>query len=313
MNIYKIKKNQNRINTKTGIDNTVSTKSNIVLNIIFLFYTFICVFPLCLLFSMSITEEKTLLSEGAEVIPQKISFLAYEFLFNDFMKVARAYGVTITVTLIGTLFCVFITAAYAYPLSRRDFPYKRIFSVFVLITMVFSGGMPPFYLIYTRVLDIDNTLFALILPFLFNGFYMFVIRTFFIKNVHPAIIDSARIDGAGELRIFFKIVLPISKPVLATVALFTTILYWNDWFNALLFITDQNLYPIQFLMQKAMLQQNIIRQFAFRANAELIRFDVPGEGIRMAMAIVGMGPIVIAYPFFQKYFIKGLTIGSIKG
>lgn len=227
---------------------------------------------------------------------------------------ANAYKVSIGITVVGTLLSVLLMALYAYPLSRKDYPYRNVFTFFLFFTMLFNGGIVSRYMIYTQTLHLKDSYLALILPLLIVPFNVIIMRTFFQSTIHPALIESARIDGAGELRIFLRIVLPLSLPVLATMALFSTINYWNDWFNALLFINKEHMYPIQFLMLRVLKDVQYIRENLTIAaqNPELLK-NLPNESLQMALAFIAMGPILIVYPFFQKYFVKGLTVGAVKG
>ncbi|WP_331710602.1 carbohydrate ABC transporter permease [Paenibacillus elgii] len=209
-----------------------------------------------------------------------------------------------------------IMAMYAYPISRRDFPHKNVFSFFMFFTMLFNGGLVPWYLVYTQMLNFKNTLLALILPLLVSAFFVLMLRTFFSGTIPPALIESAKIDGAGEFRIFAQIILPLSLPVLATVSLFQTLNYWNDWFTSLVFITGSKNVNLQYLMYKTMLDIQFLTsntQALQAINQSGGGLNLPTETVRMAMAVLGIGPIVFAYPFFQKYFVKGLTVGAVKG
>lgn len=295
--------------------NSINKTSNIILNFTFLVYSLVCILPIFLLVSISLSDKTTLLTNGYSILPEKLSFVAYEFLFKDSKILINAYMVTIFITIVGTLLTVLLTVLYAYPISRKDFPFRKFFTHFILITMLFSGGLVPFYLVYTRIFQFKDTPLALILPLMTNAFWILVTRTFFSENIPDAVIESARIDGAGELRIFYRIVLPLSLPLLATIALFTTFSYWNDWFNGLLFINKEKLEPLQLVMMKALLNVEFIKQQSGASSdlAKSAQANIPSESLRMAMAVLGVGPIIIVYPFFQKYFISGLTIGSVKG
>ncbi|WP_331436829.1 carbohydrate ABC transporter permease [Gordoniibacillus kamchatkensis] len=233
----------------------------------------------------------------------------------DAQAIAKGYGISILVTVLGSLLGLLITALFAYPLSRRDFSLRNFFSFYVFFTMLFNGGLVPWYLVYTKMFDLRDSIFALIVPnLLMSAFFVLMMRTFFQTTIHPSIIESASIDGAGELRIFFRIVLPLSLPVLATIGLFYVLGYWNDWFNSLVFMNDSDKVNLQYLMYKTMMNlQFLVANAQNNTNASAEIAKIPNETIRMAMCIVGMGPIVLAYPFFQKYFVKGLTIGAVKG
>jgi putative aldouronate transport system permease protein len=277
-------------------------------------YVAVTLIPLLLVFMVSITDERALTLNGYSLFPEKISFTAYSYLFNDSHIILNAYGVTIAVTVTGTLVGLFLTALYAYPISRKDFPFRKILTLYVFITMLFNGGLVPWYLVYTNLLGINNSLVSLIVPgLLMGGFNIIIMRTFFTTTIPPALIECAQIDGAGELRIFFQIILRLSLPVLATIGLFTTLAYWNSWYNSLIFISDQSKYTLQYLLNKTLLDIQIILSSPGNANKSQLLALTPTETVRMAMAVIGTGPIILAYPFFQKYIIQGLTIGAVKG
>jgi putative aldouronate transport system permease protein len=272
------------------------------------------ILPLILVFMVSITDETTIIRDGYSFFPNKISFSAYNYLFLDSMTIVRAYGVTIFVTVVGTLVGLFITALIAYPISRRDFPYRKGLSFFIFFTILFNGGLVPWYLVFTQLLNVKDNIWSLILPgLLLNGFFVLIMRTFFETSVPSEVIESAYMDGAGEFRIFFQIVLRLSTPVLATIGLFYTLNYWNDWFNSLVFLTNSKVYSLQYLLNKILLDIQFLSRNTQNNNASQIIAALPTQTVRMAMAIIGIGPIVLAYPFVQKYFVKGLTVGAVKG
>lgn len=292
----------------------ISKKADFVLNIIMILCTIACVLPLIIVFSASITDEKTVTMYGYSLIPRKFSLEAYKYVFKNIMVVIRAYGVTLFVTIVGSAISLVITALYAYPISRKDFKYRKTFTFIVFLTMLFNGGLVPWYMVYVNVLHINDTIFALILPYLITPLYVLIMRTFFMNTIPEGIIEAARIDGAGEFQTFVKIVLPLSKPVLATIGLFNTLTYWNDWYSPLLFVNDEKLFSLQYLMYRV---DKAIMYLSNNAgsinNATQIMANLPSQTARMAMAVIAIGPIILAYPFFQKYFVEGLTIGSIKG
>ncbi|MDF2922128.1 MAG: sugar transporter permease [Paenibacillaceae bacterium] len=297
----------------------VSRGTNLAINIFFSFYTIMCLLPIVLIIMISITDEKTVLINGYSFFPEKFSLSAYRFLLEDWRQITRSLGVSLIVTVVGTAASLLIMALYAYPISRRDFPHRNIFSFIIFFTMLFNGGLVPWYLVYTQLLDLKNTLASLILPLLVSGFFVLMMRTFFSTTIPLELLEAAKIDGAGESLIFVRIVLPLSLPVLATVALFQTVNYWNDWFLSLVFITGQTgkeQVSLQFLMYRTMLDIQFLSSNTSAAqglsqSGGLV--NIPTETVRMAMAVLGIGPIVLAYPFFQRYFIKGLTIGAVKG
>ncbi|MDC7235884.1 MAG: carbohydrate ABC transporter permease [Spirochaetales bacterium] len=290
----------------------ITIPSKILINLIFIIVSLICIVPFILVISVSITDESIIMREGYRLIPSVVNLSAYEYLFTDINQIVRSYMISIIVTASGTLLSLILTAMYAYPLYRKDFPFRKFFAFFIFFTMLFNGGLVPFYIMYTQVLNLRNNLFALIMPFLLNPFFVIIMRTYFTQNIPDSVIESAILDGAGELRILTKIILPLAMPVFATIGLFVTIIYWNDWFMSLLFISKNENISIQYYMYKTMLNiQFMLNNPQAAAMAGSIK--IPSETIRMAMAVVGIGPIVIAYPFFQRYFVKGLTVGAIKG
>ena len=295
--------------------NLISRPSDTILNIIFIIYSLICILPLFLVLSVSFSDELSIAKNGYSFIPQKFSLTAYSYLFLNAKGILNAYGVTIFVTVVGSVLSVIIIALYAYPLSRRDFKYRNTFTFLVFITMIFSGGLVPWYLVCTRVLHLQNTIGALIVPYLMNGWYVLIMRTFFSTTIPESIIEAAKIDGAGEFRIFAVVVLPLAKPAIATIALFNTLFYWNDWWLPLMLINDDKFVNLQYIMYRITTNIQYLTQLAPNAAAQSGNTiaQMPSETARMAMCILSIGPVIIAYPFFQKYFVKGLTIGGVKG
>ncbi|WP_274649156.1 carbohydrate ABC transporter permease [Paenibacillus humicola] len=286
------------------------------INVFFVIYSIMCIVPLLLIISVSFSDEKGVLTNGYRFLPEKFSLAAYQFLYKDVGQIAYSYGISITVTVVGTVLSMLIIALYAYPISRSHFPHAKFFTFFVFFTLLFSGGLVPWYLVYVQLLELKDTLWALIMPLLMSSFWVLIVRTFFKETIPGAVIESAKIDGAGELRIFLRIVLPLSMPVMATVALFQTLTYWNDWFLSLVFITNDHNISVQYLLYKMLANIQYLSSNP-TAAAEIAKaggmFNFPSETVRMALVIVGVGPIVFAYPFFQKYFIRGLTVGAVKG
>lgn len=296
--------------------NDLHWSASLFIHIFFIFYSLFCIIPLILIISVSFSSEQSVVVNGYRFIPEKWDLAAYQFIFKDLGQIASSYSVSITVTVVGTVLSMFVIALYAYPISRPDFPHARIFTFFVFFTMLFNGGLVPWYLVYTQMLHLKDTLWALIMPYIVAAFFVLITRTFFITTIPKEVVESAKIDGAGELRIFLKIVLPLSLPVMATVALFQALTYWNDWFLSLVFITGNELISVQFLLYKMLANIQFLASNP-TAAAEIAKaggfFNFPSQTIRMAMVIVGVGPIVFAYPFFQQFFVRGLTVGAIKG
>ncbi|WP_240547912.1 carbohydrate ABC transporter permease [Paenibacillus lignilyticus] len=293
----------------------VSTKSNIILNIIFILYGCLCLLPILLVVGVSFSDEKSIALHGYKLIPEKFSLSAYKYLWFDIHSIIAAYGISILVTVVGTIAGIMMTALFAYPLSRKDFHFRGFFSFFIFFTMIFSGGLVPWYLVYTNLLHLKDTIFALIVPgLLMNAFYVIIMRTFFQTTIHPSIIESATMEGAGEGRILVQIVVPLSLPVFATIGLFYSLGYWNGWYNSLIFINNDDIINLQYMMYKVLMNLQFLlanAQAGGPSSTEIA--NLPSESVRMAMCIVGTGPMVFAYPFFQKYFVKGLTVGAVKG
>ena len=270
--------------------------------------------PFLLIIMASFTEEKTLIQFGYSFFPRKLSLGAYSYLFTHASTITRAYCVSIGVTCAGTALSLLLTTMMAYPMSRKDFKYRNVLAFIVFFTMLFSGGIVPAYIMWAKVLQVTNTYAGLIFPtYLLGAFNVLLVRNYFMSNIPPALIESAQIDGAKEFTIFFKIVLPLSTPVLITIGLFTGLAYWNDWINALYYITNPQFYGIQNLLIYIM---NNIQFITSGDGARLLgnnAVQVPTAGIRMAMAVVGILPIVVIFPFFQKYMTEGIVMGAVKG
>ncbi|RUS43278.1 carbohydrate ABC transporter permease [Cohnella sp. AR92] len=294
----------------------ISTPANTAINVFFWIYSAICIIPLVLVLVVSFTDEKTVLLHGYSLFPHKLSLSAYDFLLNDWLNVVRSYGISILVTVVGTIVSLLVMAMFAYPISRRDFKHRGLFSFLMVFTILYNAGLVPFYMMYTQYLHLQNSILALMIPYIVQAFFVLVLRTFFTNSVPVELIESAKIDGAGEWRIFAQIVLPLSLPVLASVGLLCTLNYWNDWWLSMLFINDNVHINIQYRMYKALQDLQFLSSNSTAYAAILAQnpnFQLPSETVRMAMAVVGIGPIVFAYPFFQRYFVQGLTVGAVKG
>ncbi|MBE5039160.1 carbohydrate ABC transporter permease [Ructibacterium gallinarum] len=289
-------------------------KSNLILNIIFAIMFVVTVFPILLTISISLTDSRAIMDHGYSIWPETFSTEAYRYIFKTPETILRAYAVTIFVTVVGATLSTLIISLYSYALSRKDFKGRKVLTFYVFITMLFNGGTVAWYIVCTSLYHLSNTVWSMILPYLMNTWYIIIMRTFFQTSVPVSIIESGKLDGAGEWRIFFELVIPIAVPGIATIALFQTLNYWNDWWLPIMFIVKPELYNLQFLLQRMMQNiQQLNENAKYMANASEQLMNVPTDGARMALCIVAMGPILIVYPFFQKYFIQGLTIGSIKG
>jgi putative aldouronate transport system permease protein len=273
------------------------------------------IIPLIILLASSFSSEASIMREGYSFIPKDFSFEAYSYLLDNSSGILRAYGITVFVTVVGTFVSLSMTSLLAYALSRRDLPYRNVFAFIVFFTLLFNGGLVPTYLVYTQIFDLKNTIWALIVPgLLMSGFNVLLMRTFFMTSIPEPVIESARIDGAGEFRTYFSIILPLSLPVMATIGLLQTITYWNDWFNGLIFITEPSLFSIQNILNRMLSDiQFLASNSNLGSNMSQAASQIPTTGVRMAIAVIGVLPILVAYPFFQKYLVKGIALGSVKG
>ncbi|MEK5061423.1 carbohydrate ABC transporter permease [Paenibacillus sp. FSL H7-0326] len=276
-------------------------------------FSLFCLIPFVLLISASFTDQEEIIAHGYSFIPRDFSIDAYTYLLDRGSDIARAYGITIFVTVVGTAASVAISALLAYPLSRSVTPHRTLIMFLVFFTMLFHGGLVPSYLVYTQLFHVKNTIFALIIPgLLMNGFYVMMMRTFFQSTIPPALVEAAQIDGAGEFRTLWNVVLPLSTPVMATIGLFSCIMYWNDWQLGMIYITDPKLFSIQNLLNRIMQDIQFINTNMSSQAADVSQ-NMPTDSVKMAIAVIGVLPILIAYPFFQKYFIKGIMVGAVKG
>ena len=273
-----------------------------------------CIFPILLLFMSSITSENSLLKNGYSIFPKEFGFDAYKYLWFSRAKIVRAYAMTIAATAVGTLSSVTITTLLSYPLSRKNLPGRNFFAFFLFFTMLFNGGMIPSYMMWTQTFHIKDSFWALIMPsLLLSGFAVIMMRTYFSTNIPDNIVEAAMIDGASELKILLHIVIPMSKPIISTVGLMTALAYWNDWLNGLYYLTKRtDLYTIQNLLNRLISSADFLRNN--QANSMIAaNIQVPSVGVRMAIAVIAIIPILLIYPFFQKGFVKGIVIGGVKG
>lgn len=288
---------------------------NIISNSVLIIITLACILPFLLLIISSFTDDSVIVKYGYSFFPKIWSLYAYDYLWKQAAYLLNAYSITVIVTVIGTAVGLSIASMLAYALSRPDLPYKNLLMFFVVMTLLFNGGLVPTYLVYTQIFHVKNTLWGLIAPsLLMNGFNVLLMRSFFVTNIPVEILEAAQIDGCREMRIFLKIVLPLSMPILATIGLLLAVTYWNDWFNGLIYMTEPNLFSIQNVLNRILLDIQFLQNNASMAKyAEGAMAKIPSTTIRMSIAVVGALPILIAYPFFQKYFVKGITIGVVKG
>ncbi|MFX3631528.1 MAG: carbohydrate ABC transporter permease [Candidatus Pristimantibacillus sp.] len=288
---------------------------NLFWNVVVALVAFACIMPFVFTIIISLTDEKTLTLNGYSFWPEKWSLSAYSYLLEDSAQMMNSFLVSILITVLGVILSLLLILPYSYAISRPEFAYRKLFTFAAFLTMLFNAGLVPFYMMVTQVLHLKDTIWALILPLSVNAFYIIVMRTFYRTTIEEGMIEAAKIDGAGDFSIFVRMVLPISLPGIATIGLFSALAYWNDWFNAMLFIDKPELTPLQYMLSR--IQNNL--QYLLENTDSLSTSDatlianLPQETIRMAMVVVATAPIVLAYPFFQRFFIQGLTVGSIKG
>ncbi|WP_251388280.1 carbohydrate ABC transporter permease [Mediterraneibacter agrestimuris] len=282
--------------------------------IVFILTALAVLIPMLLLVIASFTDNDILNRAGYSFFPEKWSLDAYKFLFTQSTSIIRSIGVSIVVTTVGTTMGLFFTMMLAYALSRDELPGRRAMMFFVVFTLLFNGGMVPTYFMYVNYLHVKNTMWGLLLPnLLVNGFNVLLMRTYFRNNVPKELLESARIDGAGEVKSFFHIVLPISTPILATIGMLIGVNYWNDWYNGMLYVTDPELFSMQSFLNKIMMDIQFLSQTAGTSDANSIVANIPSGSVRMAMAFIATIPVVVIFCFVRKYFAKGLTVGSVKG
>ncbi len=270
--------------------------------------------PFVLLFVSSFTDENVLITYGYSFFPRKLSLESYAYIFKHADTIFRAYGVTILVTVIGTAVNTLLTVLLAYPLSLQGLPGKRALTFYVFFTMLFNGGLVPTYMLYANYLNIKNTIWALIVPgFLLSAMNVLLMRTYMVTSIPSALYEAASIDGASQFTVFAKIVLPLSKPIMVTLGIFSALGYWNDWTNALYYVTDKNMYSIQSLLNKMLTDMQVLNSGTFAGVGTAEAASIPSTGVRMAIALVAMLPLIVTFPFLQKYFQKGIALGAVKG
>lgn len=292
---------------------SISPSTNFILNVLMVVCAIITLVPFYIIVITSITSEQSLVQNGYRLWPLEFSFNAYTYLFREGSIVITAYRNTIISTVAGTVLTLTLVTLYAYPLSRPNFRFSTFFTFFNFFVMLFGGGLVAYYMVMRQILQIQNTIWALFLPSSFNPFWVFVLRTYIKTNVPDELIEAARIDGANEWRILLQIVMPLSVPGLATIGLFSAIGMWNNFFNVLLLIDRAELYNLQYMIYSTLNNIRFLLENASRMQGVINLSELPSQTFRMAMAVVTIGPIILAYPFFQRYFVRGLTIGAIKG
>lgn len=298
-----------------GVISKQEKAAQIVMHLIFIFICLLVIVPFLLIFMSSITEELSLVRNGYRFWPEAFSLKAYEYIFRSSNALLHSYLISMFITLFGTALGLILATLLAYPLSRPEFKIRNILSFLIFFTMLFNGGLVSSYIMWTRYLDIKDTIWALIFPgLLVNAFNVILMKNYFKANIPNELLEAARIDGAGEFKIFFRIVLPLSQPILATVGLFIAINYWNDWQNGLYYISKRTeLFSLQNYLNRILTDLQFLNSSANKVASFTQGTVMPATSVRMALAVVGVVPIMILYPFFQKYFVKGITIGAVKG
>ena len=297
---------------KTEARNLISKKTNFVFNVVLLVGCILTILPLWIILVASISSEVALTTYGYRLWPVEFSLNAYTYLFREGSVMITAYKNTLIATVTGTLLSTLTVGLYAYALSRRDFKFRKFFTFFSFFTMLFSGGMVSYYNLCRSFLGLKNTVWALFLPLSFSAYWVIIMRTFYNSNVPEEVIESARIDGSGEWRTLIQIVAPLAIPGYATVALFSAVGLWNDFRQCLLLNDSSEFYNLQYTIYQTMSNLRFLKENASKMGGVNVS-NLPAETFRMAMAVVTVGPIILADPFFQKYFIKGLTVGAVKG
>lgn len=285
----------------------MASLEKVFVHTILIIFGLLCLIPMVLIISVSFSDEIEIAKHGYRLWPVGFTTFAYDYILQKPGQVLQSYFITIVITVVGTSLGLLVSSLLAYAMSRKDFKYRKILSFYVFFTLLFNGGMVPFYILVTRYLGLKDNILALILPYVVVAWFVLILRTSFAQ-LPVEIMEAARIDGAGEWRIFFQIAVPLSKPVLATIGLFYILRYWNDWFLALLFMNDPDYYPLQYLLY--VLMQNIN---TLASNPQTVNMPIPVQSARMAMAVLAFGPALFSFLLVQKYFVRGLTIGALKG
>ncbi len=284
----------------------------IIIYLVLAIIAIMCIMPFLLVLSGSVTLESDIVAYGYRLWPKHFDLTSYKVLFLDIGTILNGYKISIFVTVVGTFLGLLVCSMLAYPLSRKCLKYRKAISVYTIVTMLFNGGMVPWFIVCVRFLHLKNNLPALIVPYLANAWYVFLLRNYF-QTIPEEMHESAKIDGAGELTIFTQIVLRLSTPVLSTVGLFIALMYWNDWWLGIMLIDKSDLQPLQLLLRSIVSNVTFLRSSPNAARMAELSQAIPSEGVKMATCIITIGPIVFLYPFLQKYFVKGIMIGAVKG
>ena len=289
------------------------TLFNVLAYILTSILTLLCLLPFLTIISGSFTDNETILTKGYRLIPLKFSSAAYSTIFTYPRDILSAYRVTAVNTVVGTAVGLFLISMTGYVLSQKIFKYRNVVSFLIYFTSIFGGGLIPWYIVYVKILNLKDSYAALCIPGLMSPFLIILMRTFIANNLPDALVESARIDGAGHFNIFLKIALPVCKPALATIGLFLAIGYWNDWYLSSIFISTPQKYELQYYLYNMINGSESLTQLAANASISANTSSMPTETVKLAMAVLATGPVILFYPFVQKYFVQGITVGAVKG
>lgn len=285
---------------------------SMVFTLVFIILCAAVLYSFLIVLGSSLSSQRDLKQYGFRAIPHALSLEAYKRIFSDLKTILQAYGITILTTVVGTLLGVAFTASIGYVISRDDYPYRRGLGFFCYFTMLFSGGLVPTYMLVVNWLGLKNSIWAIILPGCVSVWNIMLMKSYF-KSLPTSLIEAAKIDGLSEIGIFFKIVIPLSKPAIATIALFFALSFWNQWYNSMLYTDTRELVSLQYMLMKIMKSLEFLNSDAARLGMVITDPNIPSQNARMAMCIVAAGPILVVFPFFQKYFVKGINVGAMKG
>lgn len=295
--------------------NAVSRPVEAIFHLIMIVFCLACIIPFIFVVIISFSSKESIREIGYSFVPQSWAFDAYNYVFKLGDQLWRSYFNSFLITVVGTILTLLVTGLYAYALFRKDFKYRTFFTFFCFFTMIFGGGLAPTYVICKQVLGLHDSYAAIIIPMLLNPFNIIIMRTFFQSSIPNDLIDAAAIDGSGEYYTLFRIIVPITKPGIATVGLLSALAYWNEWFIPMLYVRDSRYIPLQYLLQEMQSKVDFLAKNSSMMGAEAAKAmtDLPSDTLRMALVVLIVVPIAFAYPFFQRYIIAGLTIGSVKG
>lgn len=288
------------------------TLPQMIIHFVFILFSLACIIPLVSIISISLSNETDIIKNGYSLFPRVFDISAYAYILYEPIQIINAFKVSIIVSILGTFISLIVAAGIAYTLSRHDYKFKNPLSFYVFFTMMFNGGLVPTYILLSNYLHLKNTIWVLILPYIAVPWFILLLRSF-MQKIPYDIIESCMMDGASEFRIFFQIILPLAKPGLATIALFTILQYWNDWWLSLLYIEKESLVPLQYMLYRMMNNITFLTSSSNQMPPGLNNAVIPSESARMAMAILAAGPMLAVFPFFQQYFVRGLTVGAVKG